>query len=240
MRRDMDVLDSMLEHAIRTPDAVAVRDQTGSLTYGELAAAVRRAGSALRAAGVGTGDEVALLLPRSVDSLIAPLAVAWTGARGVLLESADPALLHRRAGVRLIIGTSPLSGTDLPCLLWDDLIAPRPVSEGFDETPARQADDGLSDSYAALAEGGMLDIGMSPQERTVADIWSDAFGFPVTDPDADFFTLGGHSLLALGIAEELRQRFGVSLTLSEVFAAPTVAEQAKLLGAGVSVSTQVP
>lgn len=60
----------------------------------------------------------------------------------------------------------------------------------------------------------------------VADLWSQALGFPVDDPAADFIALGGHSLLALCVVEDLREDLGVEMSLADFFAAPTVAAQA--------------
>jgi acetoacetyl-CoA synthetase len=52
----------------------------GTLSYGELAAEVARIAAGLRAAGVGTGDRVAGLLPNGPHAVIALLAAASIGA----------------------------------------------------------------------------------------------------------------------------------------------------------------
>ncbi|MEV5599705.1 non-ribosomal peptide synthetase [Streptomyces sp. NPDC052496] len=67
---------------------------------------------------------------------------------------------------------------------------------------------------------------LSPLQQVVADLWSQALGLPVDDPEADFIALGGHSLLALCVVEDLREDLGVELSLADFFAAPTVAAQA--------------
>ncbi|WP_050508660.1 non-ribosomal peptide synthetase [Streptomyces rimosus] len=67
---------------------------------------------------------------------------------------------------------------------------------------------------------------LSPLQQVVADLWSQALGFPVDDPAADFIALGGHSLLALCVVEDLREDLGVEMSLADFFAAPTVAAQA--------------
>ncbi len=64
---------------------------------------------------------------------------------------------------------------------------------------------------------------LSDVEHAVAELWSDLFGAPVTDGDADFFALGGHSLLGVRMLGALGDRFGVTLGLRDLLKAPTVA-----------------
>ncbi|WP_420038012.1 amino acid adenylation domain-containing protein [Streptomyces sp. cg28] len=62
------------------PDAPAVGDGTGNLTFAELDRAVDAAATALRGDGAGRGAVVAVALPRSLDTVVAPLAVLRAGA----------------------------------------------------------------------------------------------------------------------------------------------------------------
>ena len=64
----------------RTPDAEAVVRGAESLTYRELDERADRLAHRLAAAGTGPGDVVALLLPRSVDLVVAVLATLKAGA----------------------------------------------------------------------------------------------------------------------------------------------------------------
>ncbi|MEU8824339.1 amino acid adenylation domain-containing protein [Streptomyces sp. NPDC048636] len=64
----------------RTPGAVAVESADVALTYGELAARAEVLSRRLVAAGVGSEDVVALVLGRSVESVVASLAVMRVGA----------------------------------------------------------------------------------------------------------------------------------------------------------------
>lgn len=61
-------------------------------------------------------------------------------------------------------------------------------------------------------------------QQIVAEIWSELFGTPVSDPDADFFALGGHSLLGTRMLDSVRRRFAVELGLRELLTAATLAE----------------
>ncbi|MFF8981774.1 amino acid adenylation domain-containing protein [Streptomyces globisporus] len=104
--------------AADTPDAIAVRPlEHGQrpVTYGELVVRAAALAQRLRETGAGPETVVALLLPRSVDLIVAELAVAWTGAAYLPLHPDWPA-----ARVRTVIGTAgavalicrPGTGTD--------------------------------------------------------------------------------------------------------------------------------
>ncbi|MBZ6258699.1 amino acid adenylation domain-containing protein [Streptomyces olivaceus] len=77
--------------ARETPDAPAVDDGTRGLTFTELDRAVDTAASALRADGAGPGTTVAVALPRSVDTVVAPLAVLRSGAVYLPVDVTYPA-----------------------------------------------------------------------------------------------------------------------------------------------------
>ncbi len=78
----MNYADSALRH---DPSRIALvfegeEGVTRRLTYGELAAAVRRFGAGLRALGVGPGDRVGIFLPLTPECAVATLAVSAIGA----------------------------------------------------------------------------------------------------------------------------------------------------------------
>ncbi|WP_405749798.1 amino acid adenylation domain-containing protein [Streptomyces sp. NBC_00012] len=81
--------------AHRDPAATAVTQcaldgATRSLTYGELAEAKDELASVLRAAGVGPGKRVAVAVPRSVEQVVALVAVVTAGGAYVPLDLAYP------------------------------------------------------------------------------------------------------------------------------------------------------
>ncbi|GGU29057.1 non-ribosomal peptide synthetase [Streptomyces coeruleorubidus] len=81
--------------ARRDPAATAVTQcgldgGTRSLTYGELAEAGNELASALRAAGVGPGRRVAVAVPRSVEQVVALVAIVTAGGAYVPLDLAYP------------------------------------------------------------------------------------------------------------------------------------------------------
>ncbi|MEU6629544.1 amino acid adenylation domain-containing protein [Streptomyces parvus] len=80
--------------AADTPDAVAVRPLDGGqppVTYAELMARAAEFAQRIREAGAGPETVVALLLSRSVDLVVAELAVAWAGAAYLPLHPDWPA-----------------------------------------------------------------------------------------------------------------------------------------------------
>jgi amino acid adenylation domain-containing protein len=97
--------------ARRTPTHVAVQDERRRLTYAELQADVDRLARHLRALGVVPERRVGLLLDRSVDALVALLAVLRAGGAYVPLDPAYPserlAYVVRDASVSLIVTDNP-------------------------------------------------------------------------------------------------------------------------------------
>ncbi|HEU0078106.1 MAG TPA: condensation domain-containing protein, partial [Longimicrobiaceae bacterium] len=70
----------------RTPGAVAIVHDDERLTYSELDARANRLAHHLRELGVVGGERVAILLPRSIDLVVAELAVLKAGAAYVPLD----------------------------------------------------------------------------------------------------------------------------------------------------------
>jgi acyl carrier protein len=66
-------------------------------------------------------------------------------------------------------------------------------------------------------------------ERTIAAIWQEALGLERVGLYDNFFDLGGHSLLLIQIHDRLRERFGRSLPIVDLFKHPTVESLARHL-----------
>ncbi|MGW5861007.1 amino acid adenylation domain-containing protein [Streptomyces sp. NPDC055239] len=92
------VVEMLAEQAARTPDAIAVTDLHGSLTYEALDAAAERLAHRLTEQGVGPESVVVVARPVSNALVVALLGVLKSGAACCLAE--DPA--------------RPLEGVDLP------------------------------------------------------------------------------------------------------------------------------
>ncbi|MEV6796716.1 amino acid adenylation domain-containing protein, partial [Streptomyces sp. NPDC051320] len=131
----------MFQHWVaHTPDAVAVRDAAGTLTYRQLDARANRLAHHLVAQGVGAEDLVALSLPRSAEMIVSMLAVLKTGAAYLpvdpdypasrityMLDDARPVLLLTTRAIR-----AHLPATTVPTVAVDDAApwptGPAPVS----------------------------------------------------------------------------------------------------------------
>jgi amino acid adenylation domain-containing protein len=92
----------------RIPDAPAVQDADGGLTYLALWAASGRAAAALRARGVGRGDIVGWAYDRTAGMVAVLLGILRTGAAWLPIDPGLPpqrrAALRQKAGVHLVIG----------------------------------------------------------------------------------------------------------------------------------------
>jgi amino acid adenylation domain-containing protein len=67
----------------------------------------------------------------------------------------------------------------------------------------------------------------TPVEEMLLNLWRELLGVEQVGAHDSFFDLGGHSLLATQLASRVRETFGVTLELRELFAQPTAAELAQ-------------
>ncbi len=89
--RDRTLHDLAVGHARTTPDALAVADVDGGrLTYRDLDERADRLARRLRDLGVGPESRVAVLLPRSVEVVVALLAVVRAGGAYLPLDPGFP------------------------------------------------------------------------------------------------------------------------------------------------------
>ncbi|MEH2221574.1 non-ribosomal peptide synthase/polyketide synthase [Nostoc sp.] len=131
---------------------------------------------------------------------------------------------------------STLTVSDLRCFLKEKLpeyMVPSAIVilEALPFTPSGKVDrralpapdlhSQLSDKYVAPR---------SPNEELLAQIWSHVLKVEQVGINDNFFELGGHSLLATQLVSRIRNIFKVELALRELFAAPTVAQLAHLIG----------
>src|SRR5437867_468226 len=86
-----ELLHELFEQQARTnPRRIAVICAAAELTYAELEQQANQLARWLRLRGVGCGDSVGLLLPRSLDVYVALLAILKAGAAYVPLDAEYP------------------------------------------------------------------------------------------------------------------------------------------------------
>ncbi|MFG1604807.1 amino acid adenylation domain-containing protein [Actinoplanes sp. NPDC049265] len=115
--------------ARRSPEAVAVVFEETEIGYAELDARANRLAHALAARGVGPDRLVGLAVPRSIDMIVAELAVLKAGGAYLPLDPADPAerlaYVTGDAGPACLVTTTEVDGRlparpGVPRLLLDD------------------------------------------------------------------------------------------------------------------------
>ncbi|CAM2010730.1 non-ribosomal peptide synthetase [Acanthopleuribacter pedis] len=112
--------------AAKHPDHTALVHNTTSFSYRDLATRATQTAAALNHQhGVGAGDQVAVLLPRGAEAVIAMLALFRLGAVYVPVDTGYPAgrraLILQEARPRLVIHGALTPPEGLPALAWTDL-----------------------------------------------------------------------------------------------------------------------
>lgn len=120
----LSVLHDIIARSLVDPDHPAAIDPERQLSFAQLIDEAGRLGGSLRARGVSEGDRVALLIPNSVDFVVAALACLWIGAVFVPLAVTDP--LSRQ---RSIVANCS------PALVLTDLQGGADPSLSFDNAP---------------------------------------------------------------------------------------------------------
>ncbi len=133
---DLCIHEWSAQQAARTPDAVAVVCGSERLSYLELQVRTNRLANRLRSMGVGPDVLAALCLQRSVDMLVAVLAVLTAGGAYVPMDPQYPserlAFMLADSGAAVLVAEEPLLDVlpqrtlPLICLRSRTLLAARP------------------------------------------------------------------------------------------------------------------
>ena len=107
----LDLLHEMLEAtATRRPDAPALTDRAGTLSYGQFMQAVEAAAAGLIEHGLGRGDRVAVWLPKRSEKAIALYGAMRAGGVAVpvnaLLKAPQVAHILRDCDVKALVTTA--------------------------------------------------------------------------------------------------------------------------------------
>ncbi len=97
----MNIADTLDNAALARPLHPAIEDGVRIVRYAELATLARRAAAALRAAGFGAGDRIAVALPDSPEHVAIIYALARIGATSLSLDRdlPEPEALRATAGL---------------------------------------------------------------------------------------------------------------------------------------------
>lgn len=111
------VLDVIAYHAALTPDSVALTCGDASLSYRELLAEAAAVAAGLRSRGLAPESVVALLMRRSLSSIVTMLGVLGAGCAYLALNPGDPPArlnqLVKDADTALALTEDPFTGTGL-------------------------------------------------------------------------------------------------------------------------------
>lgn len=137
-------------HAAEQPDAIAVEQGEMAVTYGELDARAARVAAVVTARGVAPGDRVGVLMARSIELVVALLAIAKAGAVAVPLDPRSPAARMR----------AMLSGVGATLVLADENTAGHEIAEAGDVVvvTADQPDGPIPGTAVRLDPGAPLYI----------------------------------------------------------------------------------
>ncbi|MFL6660897.1 MAG: acyl-CoA ligase (AMP-forming), exosortase A system-associated [Rhizobacter sp.] len=106
--------------AERSPQAIALHDDAGALTYGGLAEDIRRFAAALSALNVGRGERVAIYLDKRRETVVASFGAPAQGAVFVpinpLLKPEQVGYILRDCGVRVLVTSPERLATLVPVL----------------------------------------------------------------------------------------------------------------------------
>jgi phthiocerol/phenolphthiocerol synthesis type-I polyketide synthase E len=158
-------------------------------------------------------SDVAFILNTLGRLWLAGIEIDWSGFHG-----------HGRRH-RLPLPTYPFERKRYWLSAGKPLYAAASTASVSPEKPegASLSDRSLSEQRADHAHDAASRNGI---ERSIADIWHECLGIEQVGVHDNFFEVGGHSLLAAQVISQLRNVFGVKLSMSSFFQAPTVAELA--------------
>lgn len=141
-----ETLDRLLARQCdQTPEHVAISLGTNTWTYREFASAINRLARALISRGVGAGDRVAIMAPRSPELIVAIAGVLSTGAAYVPVDPVYPpdriAYLLSDSGPALILARSDAERstaanlTDVPVVTYEEASTQRTSDDPPDDRP---------------------------------------------------------------------------------------------------------
>ena len=120
------VWQRLSQHAQQTPHALALQGDGDELSYLQLVERTQQWGAYWQQQGVKPGDNVAVLLPRSVDQVVALLSIMYCGACHVPVDPSYPRqrvqYMLQHCAPRLVVSNADIiQQVDAPDLAWQDV-----------------------------------------------------------------------------------------------------------------------
>lgn len=166
------LIDILTDVASRHPEASAIDDGSGALSYRELLARVWRTAAALHEAGVRRGDRVGVRMPSGSKELyVSILAVMAAGAAYVPVDADDPderaRLVFGEAGVRgIVAGEGEFVATEGDLVRLYDGAAPHPSTSAVPIVAPPTIDD---DAWIIFTSGSTgVPKGVAVSHRSAA------------------------------------------------------------------------
>ncbi len=208
------LLDVLRDTTARHPEASALDDGSGALSYRELMARVLATAARLRAAGVRRGDRVGVRMPSGTRELyISILGIIAAGAAYVPVDADDPderaQLVFGEAGVTGIItgsGAYTAASADLSVVFSDGLFDGRPPHPSTSSNPALEPPSVEDDAWVIFTSGSTgTPKGVAVSHRSAAAfVDAEARLFLATDPiGPDDRVLAGLSVAFDASCEEM-------------------------------------
>ena len=184
------------DQAARTPDAVALSDEAGALTYAQLTSLANALAAQLVAHGVRPGDRVALCNERCLGMVVGALAVLKAGAAYLPLDRTAPAeqlrlLLEDGRPSAMLAGAAtreawlPMLDLAGPRVALLALPSHRDVPHAPVDAPRVEGLDGASLAYVIFTSGSTgRPKGVMNEHRGIVNrlLWmQDAYGLDGTD-----------------------------------------------------------
>lgn len=95
-----------------------------------------------------------------------------------------------------------------------------------DHQPTTVKPQDMSNTLISSGVPHLQDRPLTLTEQTLAEIWEELLGVPVSTPFADFFALGGGSLQAVRLQGRLSEQLDCGLSLEIIFANPLLSDMA--------------
>ena len=206
--------DGQLEFMGRLDRQVKIRGFR--IELGEIEAALQTADEGIRMAAVVVRDR-----GNGNDCLVAYLVLANRSGKAAAADD-EPAIVEP-SGVDVNTIRAALKDA-LPDYMVPDAFV---FMSKFPQTPNGKLDRKAlpAPDWEAVADGARLTVYVDPSgavEEKVAGVWRRCLSIARIGANDNFFDLGGHSLTASRVVVELREAFGVTLTVTDLFDSPTV------------------